>query len=393
MNVIEVTANDKYRIEGVLSDFHLRGKLSCFSKDCDLLALNVTNRSDKTARRDWYRALFAQMNYQHIHVVIYFDGVPMPDYPARGEIDSCFHDGRKAFKNTCIRRELLDIRRPDGTKVFLGAISGSGENDGKLQAYYHNTDATSAFVEGMCGNLPMYLSAYLRHVKGYSQRSIRAILAGASEQYRLRAPDCKWDASTRSITPLQEMGRSSFTSKMAAQNMTFLLPEVMAKYKKHSPNKHYSDEAKEAVAREFRFKNKGGYNPKEGDAASCLSENTRSTTGAQSNRSVTTTDIQCKLPELRIELHQLKDELRELSPQDELLNNELLNNIEIDNLSLGSSESAILAQLFKDTKQCLLLLKTRIASLKYEAPPPATNGSTDPSPSTREGSRGSVQGG
>jgi hypothetical protein len=276
--------------------------------------------------------------------------------------------------------------------VFLGAIAGSGENDGRLQAYYHNTDENASFVEGICGNLPMYLHAYLRHVKGYSERSIRAILTGASEQYRLRAPDSKWDASTRSITPLQEINRSSFTAKMEAQNMTFLLPEVMAKYKKSTQDKKFSDEAKEAVAREFRFKNKGGYNPKEGDAASCLSEHTQSTSGAQSNRSVTTNDVQCKLPELRIELHQLRDELRELSPQDEFFDNDILKSVEIDDLSLGSSESAILAQLFKDTKQCILLLKTRIASLKSEAPPPATNGSTGPSPSTREGSRGSVQG-
>jgi hypothetical protein len=264
----------------------------------------------------------------------------------------------------------LDIRKPSGDRVFLGAIAGSGDNDGRLQAYYHNTDENASFVEGMCGNLPMYLHAYLRHVKGYSDRSIRAILTGASEQYRLRSPDSKWDSATRSITPLQEINRSSFTAKMAAQNMTFLLPEVMAKYKKSSPDKKFSDEAKEAVAREFRFKNRGGYNPKEGDAASCLSEHTRSTSGAQSNRSVTTNDVQCRLPELRVELHQLKDELRELSPQDELFDNDIMKSIEIDDLSLGSSESVILAQLFKDTKQCILLLKTRIADLKHEVPPP-----------------------
>jgi hypothetical protein len=91
-------------------------------------------------------------------------------------------------------------------------------------------------------------------------------------------------------------------------------------------------------------------------------------------------------------LHQLKEELRELSPQDALFDNDIMKAIEIDGLSLGSSESVILAQLFKDTKQCILLLKTRIADLKHEVPPRTRNGSTDPSPSKREGSRGSVQG-
>eukprot|EP00956_Cyclotella_meneghiniana_P040513 scaffold197929_cov122-Cyclotella_meneghiniana.AAC.1 len=104
-------------------------------------------------------------------------------------MDPKFHDRRQAFKNTCIRRELLDIRRPDGKKVFLGAIDGSGENKGRLQTYYYNDDKNEIFVGGICGNLPMYLYAYLLNVKGYSERSILAILSGCTETYRLGARD------------------------------------------------------------------------------------------------------------------------------------------------------------------------------------------------------------
>jgi hypothetical protein len=65
------------------------------------------------------------MNYHHVHNTVQFDGISLPDYPARGEMDPCYHDGRKAFKNTSIRRETLDICHPDGTRVFLGAIEAA----------------------------------------------------------------------------------------------------------------------------------------------------------------------------------------------------------------------------------------------------------------------------
>eukprot|EP00956_Cyclotella_meneghiniana_P039509 scaffold172879_cov114-Cyclotella_meneghiniana.AAC.1 len=195
-NVIEVSASDKSRVDGVLSDFILRGKLKSYSSDCDLLALNVNSGHDKMKRLNFYRGIFSQMNYEHVHAVMFFDGISLCDYPARGEMDEKFHDRRTAFKNTCIRRELLDIRRKDGTKVFLGAIDGSGENKGRLQTYFYNDDANELFVGGICGNLPMYMYAYLKNVKGYSERSILAILSGCKESYRLGARDAKWNAET-----------------------------------------------------------------------------------------------------------------------------------------------------------------------------------------------------
>ena len=102
----------------------------------------------------------------------------MCDWLARGEMDVKYHDHRTAFKNTSIKREMLDIRGPDGKKVFLGAIDGSGENKGSMQTYYFNDDAKEVFVGGMHGSLAMYLYAYLKNVKGYSERSVLAILSG-----------------------------------------------------------------------------------------------------------------------------------------------------------------------------------------------------------------------
>jgi hypothetical protein len=54
-----------------------------------------------------------------------------------------------------------------------------------MMVYYFNSDANDAFVSSICGNLPMFRHAYLTHVKGYSERSINAILSGCSESYRL----------------------------------------------------------------------------------------------------------------------------------------------------------------------------------------------------------------
>ena len=284
------------------------------------------------------------------------------------------------------------MRRSDGRKVFLGAIDATGENEGKLQVYYFNDDANEAFVNGIRGNLPMFVAAYLKHVKGYSERSIAAVMQACQETYRLNYKDCKWDSATRSISPLAQVHRQGFAERMAERNMQFLLPEVLSAYSKSDQaGKTFSDAAKAEVADGFRFKNKPGFHPKEGDAASCLSENSHTTNGAASNRSVTTHDIQCRMPELRIELHQLQDQLRELSPSDDLFAHELVSSTDIDQLSFTSNASAILETLFRDTQECIRLFKVRLGELQQDASPPATSGSTGPSPST-EGSRGAVQG-
>jgi hypothetical protein len=186
-NTIEVSAGDKYRVNMVLLDVKLRGKLKSYSADCDLHPLNVTSKDTHTVRLHWYRGIFAQMNYEHLHSISLFEGISMSEYPARGEIDTCYHDGRRAFKHTCLRREVLDIRRLDGKKVFVGAIDGSAENSDKLMVYYYNDEANEQFIAGMHGNLSMFLFGYLKHVKGYSERSILSILRACTESHRLTA--------------------------------------------------------------------------------------------------------------------------------------------------------------------------------------------------------------
>jgi hypothetical protein len=213
------------------------------------------------------------MNYKHMHSIVLFDGILMCDYPARGEIDACYHDGRRAFKHTCFCCKVLDIRRLDGKKVFVGAIDGSAENSGKLMTYYFNNEANKQFIAGICGNLPMYVFAYLKHVKGYSERSIRAILRACSESQCLTARDAKWGNETRSIMSITQLVSQDFVDRMALCDMHILLPEVLRSYSKSTTNskKTFSDTAKEEVAKGYKFKNKPGYNPNPTDAASVFS--------------------------------------------------------------------------------------------------------------------------
>ena len=333
------------------------------------------------------------MNYNHLHSVVEFDGVINLSYPARGEMDPKYHDCRKAFKTTCIKRELLDVRRPDGEKVFLGAIEQSGDKEGSIQTYYFNNDKNDRFVEGINGNLAPFLYHYLINVKGYTERSVMKILGGFSEGHRLSAKDAIWDPKTRSVKTLTQHTTPSFATKMAERGMTFLLPDVLKAHSgKKEAKKEFSDEAKQKVAEAMGFKNKPGFNPTPADAASQLSDNTHSTNGNASNRSVTTTDIQCRMPELRLELNKLRHTLLETSSDDPLLQHELLKATDVENLSLSSSASAALAALYKDTKECIRLLKVRLGELGQTGIPPPASGSADPPTTSDVGGCGAAQG-
>lgn len=402
---IEVSACDKYRVSECLKSFRDHKKFLLVSSDADLIPLDVTSNSHEAVRRRWFKELIGQMNYAHVHSIVEFGGIASSRTSARGEIDPLFDDGkRKAFKYTCIRRELLDIERADGKKVFLGALDRGGDNLGTIQLYYFNSDENEQFIRNMHGDLAAYLYQYLRKVKHYSTRSVNAILAGFDEAHRLSARDSVWNEEDRSCKPITRASSGCFADKMAERGMEFLLPQVMAAHRRDSQplsgkqppgpgeKQQFSDDAKKKVAETLRFKNKPGYNPTPADAASCLSDTSKATSGDTSNRSVTTQDRYGRLPELRRELNRLLEELTETSPQDPLLSDPMITATDVENLSLNSSETATLDALFKDTRQAILLLKVRITELKSNGRPPPQSGSTDPLPSSEEGERGSVQG-
>ena len=98
----------------------------------------------------------------------------------------------------------------------------------------------------------------------------------------------------------------------------------------------------------MNFKNKEGYSPTPDGMASNITAG-NSTTGAGTNCLITTNDIQCKLSELRTEIHRLKDR-KELSPSDTLFSLPTMYNETMKDILLNSSTSATFVLIFKDTK-------------------------------------------
>jgi hypothetical protein len=117
------------------------------------------------------------------------------------------------------------------------------------------------------------------------------------------------------------------------------------------------------------LRHRPGFNPTPAGDASAISDTPRQTTGAASNRSVVTSDIQCSMPNLRLELTELKNELLELSPQDPLFDEPVMKESSFDNLSLSSSASTELKALFKDTaKRALCCSSSALLSLSTVSP-------------------------
>ena len=103
-------------------------------------------------------------------------------------------------------------------------------------------------------------------------------------------------------------------------------------------------------------------------AASAFTGASQSTNGQESNRSVTTQVIQRNLPLQRQEFNRLKLRLRELSPEDSLFAEATFSDDPFDSLSLNSSASTELAQLYKLTKANNVKLRARIGELEPGLP-------------------------
>ncbi len=175
------------------------------------------------------------------------------------------------------------------------------------------------------------------------------------------------------------MTAGGFLANMEKRGLTTIHPDLLKFPPKNG--KVFSDAAMKRVAESMNFKEKAGFNPTAPDAASNLSTNSHFTDGAETNRSVTSADIQCKLPELRIELQRLREHLAELSPDDQVLKESDQQDEFMDDNSLNSSASAALAALFKDTISSIKQLKARISEIEHGSPPPPASGSAVSTPS------------
>lgn len=389
MQHIEVSTNDQARFRGLLLDFRARGKLNCITLDADLLECVNSNNMEQSERLEFFRCLKAQMQYAHNHRCVTFANVDFLMYPFRVELED---PSQPHFKKSHLKREILDFRRPgDNKKVFVGVMECTGEKEGSISLCYYNDDANESFIKGMGPHLAAYTYQYLKNHKCYTVRCINSALSAFSPTSRLSASDSIWNAENRSIRLVGSTTTTSFAARMEEREATFDLSALMVASR--ATTSQFSDEAKERVAALHNLRRRPGYNPTPAGDASAISNTSHTTNGAASNRSVTSENIQCHMPELRLELSSLKQELLERSPEDPLFNEPVMIDSNVDNLSLSSSASSELKALYKDTKACILLLKLRLAELRHGVPPPSSGSAGQP-PSNRGGvGPASAQGG
>ena len=394
VHCLEVSNNDEFRVKQLVLDFKFRGKLNCLSKDADIMdTIQGNGKMDRCQRDEWFRILKAAMNYNHSNRVVIYNGVDRLFYLSRVEVT----DGRKIyFKKTTLKREILDIRRPDGTKVFSGVMECGEDKPDSIACVYFNDDSNDHFVSSCInGRIAHFLHHYLPTVKGYSDRCVSSIFQGFNERLRFSAQDSVMDKETYAVRTLSSVTGSNLSSKMSEMRMDILLPDILKQAqtarsdRKSRPG--FSDAAMERVEASYRLREKPGLNVAAAGDASVLTDSSHHTDGNASNRSVVTADIQMRMPELRLDLNRLKSVLHNLSPEDPLFADSVMKATDFDELSLNSSASAALAAFYKDTKKCITLLKIRICELEHGRPLPS-NGSAEPSPSS-EGGRASAQGG
>jgi hypothetical protein len=242
------------------------------------------------------------MNYNHSYCVVIYSGVDNLHYLARVEVT----DGRAGFfKKTTLRREILDIRRPDGVKVFSGVMECGSEKPDSVACVYFNDEKNDDFVQScISGKLSHFLWQYLMKRKAYSERCRHSIFQSFSERSRLTAQDSVMDDETFAVRTLSSMTGTSLTDRMGEMRMDILLPDIVKQAEdaqKHRDRKSrpgFSDAAMERVEASFRLRNKPGLNVTANGDASVLTDSSHHTDGAASNRSVVTADIQMRMPEL-----------------------------------------------------------------------------------------------
>ena len=387
IHTIEVPEHDEVRVVGCLKDFALRGKLNQISSDCMLIELVNSNNLGVSQRKQFYKDLRAVMNFAYSYSTVEYGGVENLENLIYVETDP---KGLKAPKKSHLKRELLGITTKSGKKVFSGVMECSGSKSSCISLVYYNDDENCDLVEnGIAGNIAAFLYQYLVHVNHYTARCASSIVSGFSPAIALTAKDSRWDHDLYRVSTLQDLTMpSSFSKRMEDKGMGELLPEILGmaqvEQDRKARNKAKVDETKQKVADAYRLRKKEGFDPDPADAASRLTEASRQTNGQASNRSVTTENIQSDMPNLRLELSELKSKLEAVSPTDSLLEHPAAADDAVDNLSAGSNFSVTLKAFYKDTKDCINKIKFRISELSLGCPPPSS-GSSGPPPSGEGG--------
>jgi hypothetical protein len=401
MHCVEVSAQDEHRVTMCLIDAAERGKLNQISRDASLMLLVTNKRMPQDKRLQFYRDLKASMNWVYKYHTVEYDNVLNVNNVASPQSDV---STVQVPKRSSIKREILGICRPDGSRVFDGVMECTGERATTISCVYYDSDENEQFIRNcMKSDLAAFLYRYTKHVRHYNEVGALSVLSGFTMTSRFRAADSTFDPKTYEVKTLTESKATSFADVMEKKQLAVLLPEIMTMADR-GRNNHDTpgtragrtgaktpDAAKERVAAVFNFCNKPGYNPTPADQASVMTDTSHSTNGAASNRSVTTDNIQCQLPELRLRLNHLRERLRLLSPEDPLFSENVMVDSTFEDISLSSNASLVLNAIYKDTKTCIRMLLVRISELEHGSPPPSS-GSAGPSASAEAG-RAPAQGG
>ena len=357
---VEASACDEFRLVGVIRDFVARGKLNTLCQFCTIYWLNKSDKElDDNDRIQQLRDIKAQVNFNHKYRDASFAGIENLFYPTKPQST----DGSIVFKKSNPKREILDIRRPsDGSKLFCGVMECSGEKEGSVSVCFYD-DESERIVNGMKGNLPAFIYQYCKHIKKYSAAALTSLASSFGATYRLTVADSSFDATTYELKTLKQATSSTLATHMTDLKIEGILPELLQQAEANKKKKMFSDAAMECVAQSQNLKDKPGFTTHAPDEASAFSDATKSSAGNASNRSVVTADIQVRLPELRMTLNELKFRLQELDPDDLLFKLPIMSDSAFEELSINSSASAVLASFFKDTNQCITMLKARLAEL------------------------------
>ncbi len=369
--VIEVADRDWDRFRRVVESFDAAdGFKGIISNNCHMLELfhgNVTNAE----KIRWCKKLKLHMNFNHNYSTFDLPGVSNLNWP------SCVKMADKSkppYKKTTLRKELLNMQRKDGKKVIQGVIPVlSGRSRGMITILFYNNDQNQSFVDVSLGeNFPAFCYQYWRKVAKYSERCALELMNGFVEEEKLAALDSKWDADNYRVKTLKGAATSDFISEMSSLGMVDIPQELLAQMrndKKGVKGKKFDNAAMERVAEAMRFNDGEGCDlTNVGSGATRFSNTDAQTTGAESNRSTTTKDVQRDLQQFRQDFNRLKLRLRELSPEDPLFLETFFSDDPLDDMSLTSAASTDLKKLLKLTKSSLLRLRSRIAKIEQGGP-------------------------
>ena len=209
------------------------------------------------------------------------------------------------------------------------------------------------------GKLASWSARYLYHEMGLTKRSVDQFLEAFADTDRFTAWDSLWCSETFTVKTLSSAVNASLLSELEGMGCDKIPAELLIEMKTAKSKNKFNTIAMERVAEAMRFKD-GELDgvTDTGSRASALTEGSHETDGKETNRSVTTEQVQQDISRFRTEFGRLTIELREISPDDSLFATPLFadSSDPMDDMSINSSASTELKNIMKATKKQVIQL-------------------------------------